>query len=142
MITPEEYGQLASLMDGVFRFKVGDIVQAAALGDYVEAPAGHSTSTNKPESWYEISISGASNYRYQIIERWLQQCHGGIQKHYHVRLVDNRGLVEGPCRILTQDELTASKPYRRIRSTSKMDMMKWVLSLPDDAPTTAPEENE
>jgi hypothetical protein len=137
VIGPEELAKLHSLMDEAFTYKVNDIVQAKALGDFAEKPSGYGTATNsreKPSSWYHIAFSGQSNYRYQIIERWLQQCHGGIQKHYNLRLIDSKGLLDTGIRQVTEDEVSLSAPYREFGSTSKKDLQKFVDSLPEDGP--------
>lgn len=139
MIGPEELAKLQGYMDDAFAFKIGDTVQAKALGDFVEKPSGHGVATDKrhdPSSWYHISFSGQSNLRYQIVERMLQQCHGGVQKHYKVSTIDSHGLIESGTRMITEPELTLSRPYRELRSTSKKELQAFVDGLPDDSETS------
>lgn len=137
MINLEQLAQLQEVMNAAFLFKINDVVQAKILGDFAEKPSGYGSATDSrqdPSSWYHISFSGQSNYRYQVVERWLQQCHGGIQKHYDLRLVDSHGLIDNVMRRVTEDELQLSAPYKELRSTSKKDLQKFVDSLPEDGP--------
>lgn len=124
---------LAATMDYAFEFKVGDVVQPKALGVYCEKPSGYGTSSREGVSpWYSVTMTNSHSVRYQVVERLLQQCHGGIQKLYRLRLVDNRGVMDKGFFDITEPELTASAPYREIRSMSKASLKKWVDGLPED----------
>lgn len=114
MIEGKELEALRAAVDAVFKYPINAIVQPAALGDYVEAPTGIHAEKTKDSDWsYALTFSGSRSFRYQIVERLLQQCHGGIQKHYLVRLVTHEGGVDRQLIQLTEDELVLAAPFRR-----------------------------
>jgi hypothetical protein len=136
IISAEELTKLIGYMDDAFAFEIGDIVQPKALGCYTEEPSGWHTTTDASrepnESWHNITLTNSKSHRYQIVERLLQQCHGGVQKHYKVSLVDCNGLIESGTRNITEPELVLSKPFKQIRSMRKKSLQEFVDSLPAD----------
>ncbi len=94
MIELPELKRASEFLDTFFKFKIGDIVQPAALGDYLEKPTGIGTSSRDDGKSWTFSLAFCDNFRYQIVERLLQQCHGGIQRHYQIRLIANTGGIE------------------------------------------------
>lgn len=111
IISIEEAHKINDFLDGVFKFKVGDFVQHAALGEFVEDPTGIGCSTRDSKSW-TYSLSYNDRIRLQVVERWLQQCHGGVQKHYHLRVVGREGVVDKTTIQVTEQELVLSSPFR------------------------------
>lgn len=128
MIELEEFKRLQEFMDAAFSFKVGDIVQPKALGDYSEVVRGYGVETHddQPENDRFTLNFETQGVRYQIVERLLQQCHGGIQKHYKVRLVSLNGVMERDYFCVTQDELTLSRSFKRIRGMNLDKIESWV----------------
>lgn len=130
MISVEEAQKIDESLDGIFKFKIGDIVQPKVLGDYAEIVSGWSAESRDghPEDtrWTLNFERGAA--RYQVIERLLQQCHGGVQKHYAVRLVTHDGVVDRQLIQITEDELLPSMPFKRIRGMSLDKVRDWLKS--------------
>lgn len=114
MIPLEDLKKLQDLLDSLLKFKIGDIVQPAALGDYVAEPCGIGRE-QKGDAEPTYNLSFHDTIRYQVVERWIQQCYGGIQKHYHLRLVNRDGIVDRQLISLTEDELTLSRPFEHRR---------------------------
>ena len=72
-----------------FKFQIGDIV----------APVGSIPFSPEEFSWDQ------SRGKFHIIGRLLEECPGGIQRHYDVRSRTAKGSVSMPCLKMTAIEL-------------------------------------
>jgi hypothetical protein len=114
MISIEEAHELNTFLDKVFKFKVDDIVQPAALGDYAEVVTGMGKTSKDGMQTWSTHLSFRDTLRYHVVERWIQQCHGGIQKHYHCRGVNAQGVIDKALYQFTEGELTIAAPFKYI----------------------------
>jgi hypothetical protein len=110
MISFEEAKKVEAFMDEIFKFKIGDFLQAAVMGDYVDAVTGISKMKKDAGDWM-YSLSYRDGMRYQVFERLLQQCHGGAQKHYVVRIFNRDGATDGKAFHMAEHELVKSGPF-------------------------------
>lgn len=76
-------------MDG-FRFKIGDIVRHKAA-DTMDASGFESRKDG--DAIKKFRWGGSRGTRYIILGRIIEECHGGIQRHYRCRLVSAEGSV-------------------------------------------------
>src|SRR3990172_3734849 len=98
---------LLQVLDSVFKFKIGDMVNRVILLEQLE---------DETRDIGSLAVSGydhkpaplAAPQGQMVLERLLQQCHGGVQKHYLVSGDVDRhtGLVGAPARH-TEIELVA-----------------------------------
>jgi len=126
MISIAEAHEINTFLDTVFKFKVNDFVQTAALGEYVEYADGISRHSNDGGKMWDFSLSFSDTIRYQVVERQLQQCHGGVQRHYVVRGINKNGLIERQGFLFTEDELVLSAPFKCGKGMSEDDILKYV----------------
>lgn len=125
-ITAEEYAKLSDLLNGVFKYQIGEIVQPSIMGDFRVGPSGVQgmmKETNHEDVQWILNFR--NNLRFTIVERVLQQCHGGIQKKYWVRPSNSDGgttaLLE-----MSEFELSPSKPFLQKTFRTPEELKKWV----------------
>jgi hypothetical protein len=98
---PMEVEQEREVLDQMFKFKVGDVVRHIAQGPELKGK-GH-------ETW---RYTRSDDVRYFILERFVQQCYGGIQKHYKVRLVKQAmAFPDKENVLLLENEIQISEPF-------------------------------
>jgi hypothetical protein len=137
MISIGEAQIINDSLDKIFKFKVGDFVQVGALGEYIEKPIwqGYSHKSNKEmgedRSWINLNF-GDPKVIYQVVERLLQQCHGGVQKHYYLRMMMNNGAIERQLLQMTENELVLSAPFRRSKELTKEEVIKYANDVLKD----------
>ncbi len=119
-------------MDRVFRFKINDIVQSKLAPKYEKKPSWSGTHHSEKEkvkrSWLSFDFRSAP-IKYVVVERIAQQCHGGIQLHYQVRLMNDKGLIERTLLQITEFELELSGPYEQPLSMTKEEAQKYVDNM-------------
>lgn len=107
-----------SPLDQFFKFKIGDFVTTAAA----------ELSQVKDADDVEDSMMHfrAGEVRYQVIERQLQECSGGVQRKYILRPVMMNGSSDDPVmlhelELAASDRFPARKPSirRGLRSVSE-----------------------
>jgi hypothetical protein len=77
-------------MDKMFRFKIGDIVEHIA----VPVPEPKKDGESEGAAWGREYKR--PDVKYCVLERIVQQCHGGVQRHYQLRIVGTKtGAVPG-----------------------------------------------
>lgn len=124
---------ILKLLDGVFKYKIGDLLQLSALGEKIDGPTfqGYGSRTDKDKkrnSWLELQFSDPKCI-YHVVERVLQQCHGGIQRHYMVRQMISNGVVERQLLQLTEDELIPANPFRQPKRLTKTEIIAYTDSI-------------
>jgi hypothetical protein len=99
-----EEAQEKEVLDQMFKFKVGDIVRHIGMGKEPDP------SVRGAELW---RYSRQDEVRYFILERFVQQCYGGIQKHYKVRMVKQAmAFPDKENTLLLENELQLSEPFK------------------------------
>jgi len=83
------------MSDMGFKFEIGDVVKLAV-------------SANQSASWMGKTIH--RELRGLIVERRLEECPGGIQRHYTIRFVRSDGEFSDNTRH-NEIELVASEPF-------------------------------
>ncbi len=85
-----------------------------SIGSFVRPSIAELSESNETEPF---SLSG-SDERFTIVERRLQECPGGIQKHYVARAGSANGSTAANAVIFNEIELIASDKFPR-RETSE-----------------------
>jgi hypothetical protein len=93
---------LAALMDQVFKFQIGEAVWPRSMVDGNNLAADLGMSRN---AYDRVEV----HYPDIIGERFLQQCHGGVQKFYRIRRTTNAGEL---LLNITEFELVSSAEYK------------------------------
>lgn len=90
-------------LNDVFKFKIGDVVRHRISGMAEDPPEGERTRY--------FSSSTDRKTRFIILERILQECHGGIQRNYNCRAVGSEGQMADKCINASELELVACTPF-------------------------------
>lgn len=69
-----------NFLDEFFRFKIGEVLDHASRT--IEGPTYVTSLSDKG-----LTTLHETPWRYMVIERLIQQCHGGVQKIYRCRCV-------------------------------------------------------
>lgn len=94
-MTPEQ----GAFLDGLFKFKVGDVVRHVVGADFDAA-----------DSCWPNNVSAQ---RFIIVERLVQQCPGGIQLHYKLKGGSPEGGVTTNAWDVLEHELVISQPFEK-----------------------------
>ena len=88
---------LASFMDQVFKFQIGDVVAAKVYVDGILADAALNVRVD--------SYGGRTSWPHglMVVGRVMEQCHGGVQLHY--RISGLSAIDRGPVLTLFEFEL-------------------------------------
>lgn len=82
---------LKALMDSAFKYQIGDLVIPRSILEHWRSE----TELNRgvPLTSYDRSAAPQGDL---VVGRWLEECHGGVQKHYRLRryLREGSSIVE------------------------------------------------
>lgn len=113
-------------MDDLFRFKIGDTIQHAALGDFIEEPTGTHASRPKGDEW-SFGLSFRETVRYYIEERYIIECHGGIQKFYKARAICPDGRIDtSPASNIPEFSAVKAAPFKNIAGKTRKEIIEWL----------------
>lgn len=112
--------ELTEMMDQLCKFKIGDLVSHRAAFKF------------KPEA-EDGDIWEEETERFFVGGRFVEQCYGGIQAHYHVRPVSRRGAIATQFIRVTEVEIEAAEPFK----PRKPRTPRWPMPTPDTKPTTS-----
>lgn len=96
-----------AILDGLFRFKIHDLVEH--IGTPIPEPKKEG---EEKGSWSMRIGRNIPDVKLVVVERRLQQCHGGIQRFYDCRMVGDNGVIaeRGQLFSLTEGEVRAFAP--------------------------------
>lgn len=111
--------EMKQVLDGYFAFKIGDTVRlkGSLAGDLVQS-GGMFPFGGRDASPAYVGCTGI------IVERYLQQCHGGLQRSYKVAFVQPDGNVRLPVDVNSLVPEIVLEPCRSWREIHDADVAK------------------